>query len=267
MAINEMEYILITNDTDKVEIANSIGIHRIMIDLEIMGKYERQGHLDTLISSHSMEDITRIGKLIDKSKLMVRINPIHEYSQDEVDEVIARGAEIIMLPMFTTKREVEEFIKLVDGRATTCLLLETAPAMVRIDDILEVAGINEIHVGLNDLHLDLKLDFMFEILSSGLLEYIFNKIKKKNIKYGFGGIARIGGNAPLKSEIVLSEHKRLGSSMVILSRDFSQKTPNDELQEEFLKVIRKNTEIDTYTSEDLEINKFIAMEMIHKVIN
>jgi hypothetical protein len=45
------------------------------------------------------------------------------------------------------------------------------------------------------------------------------KINKKGIRFGFGGIARFGKGV-VDSHLVLSEHRRLGSQVVILSRDF-----------------------------------------------
>ncbi|WP_305461450.1 aldolase/citrate lyase family protein [Photobacterium leiognathi] len=69
------------------------------------------------------------------------------------------GADIIMLPMFKTAGEAQSFIDYIDGRARTCLLIETSEALARIDDILEVPGIDEVHIGLNDLHLSLGLSF------------------------------------------------------------------------------------------------------------
>jgi hypothetical protein len=110
----------------------------------------------------------------------------------------------------------------VDGRAGTTLLLETPQALARIDDILEHrAGISEIHVGLNDLHLGMGIDFMFELLSGGVVDFLAGKIRGAGIRFGFGGIACIGeGSVP--AELVIGEHVRLGSEMVILSRSFHQ---------------------------------------------
>ena len=41
---------------------------------------------------------------------------------------------------------------LIDGRAYVSLLLETTQALVRIDEIVRVEGVDEISIGLNDLH-------------------------------------------------------------------------------------------------------------------
>jgi 2-keto-3-deoxy-L-rhamnonate aldolase RhmA len=132
--------------------------------------------------------------------------------------------------MFKTCREVERFISIINGRAATSLLLETSQALVRVDDILQIDGIDEVYIGLNDLHLSMGLDFMFELLSGGIVEYVTTKIKKKGIRFGFGGISRLGGGV-LDSRLVLSEHVRLGSQVVILSRDFHGRANSlDELK-------------------------------------
>ncbi len=216
-----LDLLYITNNEKEAIEAENAGVNIIFIDLEINGKYERQGHLDTVISKHSLDDIAKIKPLLKKSKILTRINPLNKKSKEEIEKAIEYGTDIIMLPMFKTKEEVQTFIKLINGRTEVYLLLETSQALCRIDDILEVRGIDAIHIGLNDLHLSLGLDFMFECLSSGVVEYLIEKIKEKNIKYGIGGIARIG-EGELPAEIILGEHVRLNSEMVILSRTFKR---------------------------------------------
>ena len=87
------------------------------------------------------------------------------------------------------------------------------------DDILELPGIDMIHLGLNDLHLALGMKFMFELLADGTVDRLAAKIKAKGIPFGFGGIATLDGGA-MPGSMVLKEHYRLGSSMVIVSRSF-----------------------------------------------
>jgi LDH2 family malate/lactate/ureidoglycolate dehydrogenase len=209
----------ITNEESIAKIAESSGVDWIFIDLELNGKEERQGHLDTVISRHSIDDVRKIKKVLNKAELLVRVNPIFDCSELEIHKVIEDGADIVMLPFFKTKDEVKTFINYVDGKAKTCLLLETAEAVEQIDDILELKGIDLIHIGLNDLHLSYKMNFMFELLTNGTVEMLCNKFKAKSILYGFGGMARLG-QGDLPAELILGEHYRLGSSMVILSRSF-----------------------------------------------
>lgn len=209
----------LTGDPQIAQIAEASGVDWIFVDLEILGKQERQGHLDTVISGHTMDDLRAVRDVVSKAQLLVRVNPINAASSAEIEEVISSGADIIMLPYFTSSEEVAEFIGFVDGRARTCLLLETPAAVENIDEILAVDGIDFIHIGLNDLHLGYGLNFMFDLLANGTVESLCNRVEKAGIPYGFGGIARLG-HGLLSAERVLSEHHRLGSSMAILSRSF-----------------------------------------------
>lgn len=209
----------ITNDEKIARIAEDSGVDWIFIDLEIIGKEKRQGHLDTVISRHSIEDVKKIKNVLSKSQLLVRVNPLNDGSKYEIDKVINDGADIVMLPYFKTKNEVETFIDYVNNRAKVCLLCETAEAVENIDDILIVPGIDYIHIGLNDLHLSYGMNFMFELLAAGTVEMLCKKFKEQGIRYGFGGVARLGDGI-LPAENIIAEHYRLGSSMVILSRSF-----------------------------------------------
>ncbi len=210
-----MEYISITNDPRVAQYFEQCGIDNIMVDLEVLGKEERQKGLNTVKSHHSINDISKVKNVLTKSQCLVRVNPIHEGSKEEISEAIVQGADILMLPMFKTKEEVSYFVDLISGRAKVYLLLETTQALTRIDDILTVAGIDAIHIGLNDLSIGLGLDFLYEPVIGGLVEYMGRKIKATGIKFGFGGVSRIE-----LSRNLLSEHYRMGSEMVILNRHF-----------------------------------------------
>lgn len=220
-----LKLMYITNKPAVAKIAEDVGVDWIFIDMEFIGKDSRQGGLDTVQNHHTIDDIKNIRKVITKSKLLVRVNPIHEIlpdypsSKDEIEAVINAGADIVMLPFYKTVKEVRQFIQYVGGRAKTCLLLETAEAAILLDETLKVPGIDMIHLGLNDLHLELGMKFMFQLLSDGVVEQLGNKIKAAGIPFGFGGIARLDSGM-LPGADVLKEHVRLGSSMVIVSRSF-----------------------------------------------
>ena len=215
----------ITNKPAIAEIAEVYGVDWIFLDMEFIGKDARQGGLDTVQNHHTVKDIANIKNAVNKAKVLVRVNPIHEAlpdypsSKDEIDASIKAGADILMLPFFKSVEEVKEFIRLVGGRAKTLLLMETVEAANLVDEILEVPGIDMIHLGLNDMHLELGMKFMFELLANGTVEKLGNKIRAKGIPFGFGGIATLDGGA-LPGSMVLKEHVRLGSSMVIVSRSF-----------------------------------------------
>lgn len=252
---------ILDNVIENIKIYDVSNIDRIFVDLEIKGKIERQGHLDTVISSHSLDDIKAVKKVLNKSKLLVRVNPIDEDSKLEIQTVVEYGADIVMLPMFKKSSEVRKFIEYVGGKAKTCLLLETTEALLRIDEILDLKGIDEIHIGLNDLHLALGLDFMFEIMSSDILEYLTSKIQKKGLPYGIGGVGCMSEGI-LSGSLIIKEHIRLGSSMVILSRSFKKDLNAKTLKEEVAKLQEvakkaRNSSSDLLKSSRIELIKSV----------
>lgn len=226
-----LQMMYITNNPKIARIAEKYSVNRIWVDLEQIGKKERQGGMNTVQSTHTIEDVQIIRDSIEgAASLQVRVNPIHDSSQQEIDQVIAYGADIVMLPFFTTADEARKFVNMVNGRARTCLLLETIGAEQSLDEILEIPGVDEIHIGLNDLHLQYHMQFMFELLANGKVEEITKKIKAKGIPYGFGGIAKLD-EGMLPARHVIAEHYRLGSSMAILSRSFYDSWIADDLEE------------------------------------
>lgn len=214
-----LKLMYITNNPAVALIAQKYGVDRIWVDLETLNKAERQKNITSVKSNHTVRDVEIISKMLTTSEMQVRVNPWNGTSVQEIEAVIAAGADIIMLPMWRTVDEVKNFLDAVNGRAKTILLLETKEAEMCLDSVLRLNGVDEIHIGLNDLHLSYGLTFMFELLSNGTVERICRKIKPAGLPYGFGGIARIGGGL-LPAERILMEHYRLGSTRAILSRSF-----------------------------------------------
>lgn len=222
-----LDFMFITNNPEIAKVAQETGVKRVWVDLEILGKEKRQPGMNTVKSGHTFEDISVIKNVLTTSELLVRINPIHSGSEEEIHEVISRGADMIMLPYFRSVEEVELFLKYVNGRVKTTLLFESKESVELLDDILAHGGFDEAHIGLNDLHLSYGLTFMFELLSNGMVERICKKFKSAHIPYGFGGIAKIGEGL-LPAERVITEHYRLGSTRAILSRSFCDTQFNND---------------------------------------
>ena len=126
----------ITNDLPVALIAQKYGVDRVWIDLETLGKEERQKNRDSVKSHHTVEDIRVIAPKLTTSEMMVRINRWNEKSAEEINKVVDAGAEIIMLPYWKTVSEVEKFLEAVNGRCKTSLLLETKEADKCLDDVL-----------------------------------------------------------------------------------------------------------------------------------
>lgn len=269
----------ITNNPQIATIAEACGVERIFVDMEYIGKEERQAGLNTVKSHHAIADIANIRGVISSSELLVRVNPIHEKtnvygsSKEEIDAAINAGADILMLPMIKNVGQVEEFIRLVDGRVKTMLLLETAESNENIDELLRVDGIDEVHIGLNDMHLAYRKKFMFELLTDGTVERLCEKLQARGIPYGFGGIARLGYGM-LPAEKVIMEHYRLGSTKAILSRSFcnaAEMTDMEELrklfQSELNKIRRFEKTLENCSSEEFENNRREVCRLVSIIAN
>lgn len=213
-------WMLITANPEIAAYAEKSGVHRIFVDMEVHGKVERQGHLDTHKAQHTYDDIVAVRRALTSSELMVRLNPLHTKSSQEVTQSIEHGADRLMLPMFTTAAQVRRFRALVPADTPITFLAETPAALARIEMWLQELGPNdEVHFGLNDLSLGLGLDFLFEPLAGGLLESAAQRLVASGVPFGIGGVARVGvGELP--AEWILGEHVRLGSTRAILSRAF-----------------------------------------------
>ena len=270
--MKHMNLMILAADPQSAIEAQNAGVDRIFYDLEWIGKAERQHGRNTVKSNNNIDDIPAVREVLNESELLVRTNPIHAYSKEEVEKAIAYGADVLMLPMVMDHHDVEQYVKMVAGRTKVCIMIETAAAMARLDKILTVPGVDELFIGLNDLHISMGLTFMFELLSDGLVEYIAQKCNRVGMPFGFGGIARIG-EGDLPSDNILGEHVRLGSTSVILSRTFKGVVGVDknareiDLFEEVLKVRNRMDEINQWTVEQHAENRKKIADAVDFVVN
>ena len=111
-----LKLMYITNDPTVAKIAADAGVDRIFIDMEVLGKAERQGGMDTVQSHHTPEDIAKVRAAIgNQTEIMARVNPLNPNSQTEIDDAIANGADVIMLPMWRTADDLRQLVRMVNG--------------------------------------------------------------------------------------------------------------------------------------------------------
>lgn len=227
-----MKLMYLTSRPEIADIAQAAGVDRIFLDLETLDKEARQPGMDTVKSRNSFDDIAPLRRALNRAELLVRVNHLHSGSRAEIDRAVEDGVDLIMLPYFKSEQEVAEFVRLVDGRCRTVLLLETPEAAERVDAISALPGVDEIYIGLNDLHLGYGRRFLFELLADGTVQRLCERLAEAGIPYGFGGVGRPGGGggALLSPERILTEHVRLGSQCVILSRSFCDLRYHDAQQ-------------------------------------
>jgi hypothetical protein len=237
-----LELIQISNDPAFARRCDALGGFRLFVDLERLGKAERQAGRSTFISAHSIEDVGRVKQVLRRSPLMVRVNPLNDSTAGEVEAVLAQGADLLMLPMFSEAQQVRDFAALVAGRVPIVPLLETGPALACLEEWIATPGLAEVYVGLNDLHISLGHHFMFEPLAQGMVDRVAAAAKRQGLRFGFGGIAR-ADEGLLPGRDVLAEHLRLGSCSVILSRTFHRGEDSDAFEAEVGKLRRAEHEL------------------------
>ena len=135
-----------------------------------------------------------------------------------------------MLPMWHTADDLRQLVHMVNGRAKVMPLLETDTAAEHLPEALAVPGIDQMHIGLNDLHLCYHQRFMFQLLTDDTVDRLCAGLREANIPYGFGGVGR-PGSGTLPAEYIIGEHYRLGSQYVILSRSFCNTEKTTDLDE------------------------------------
>lgn len=265
-------YMFITDIPEIARYVEACGVNRIFVDLERNGKFERQGHLSTVISAHDPRNIEKIKLALKSADLMVRVNPLFSGSRDEIEMVLDGGCQTIMIPMFHDLGTLHKFDEIINRRAKIIPLVETIEASHIVKDISLLDCVSEIHIGLNDLHIQHKLRFMFELISNGEVE----RMVKASIKpIGFGGIAHVGAeNVALPAELVMAEHVRLNSCGVILSRAFHQSANSlkelhekSNFSEELKKLISCRSDLLNSDSDYLNSKHIELCRIVSKVLS
>lgn len=268
-----LKLMYITNNPEVAEIAARAGVDRIFIDMEVLGKAKRQGGMDTVQSHHVPEDIAKVRAAIGGgAEIMARVNPLNPNSQAEIDASIENGADVIMLPMWRCAEDLCRLVSIVNGRAKVMPLLETDTAADNLSEAVKVQGVDQMHIGLNDLHLCYHQKFMFQLLADGTVDRLCAKLRNANIPYGFGGVGR-PGSGTLPAEYIIGEHYRLGSEYVILSRSFCDTGKIKDLREieriftdGVADIRRIERECSAWTQEQFEENHLMVCECVDKIV-
>lgn len=230
---DRFRFTLFTNDPVLSAEADGAGIDRVGPDLERLGKIERQGGMGRWISDHEEEELPAIYAKLHCASRFVRCNPPHSGLADEINRLIALGAQTIMLPHFHTLDQAREFARTVNGRARTVLLAETVRSATRVAQLSQIEGVDEIHFGLNDLSLDLGVNNQFSVLCSTLLEDACATLAALEFPFAVGGIARaLDVTLPVPSELVYAQYPRLGATGALLSRVYFNGLQKAQLTQE-----------------------------------
>lgn len=209
---------LFTTDPDFAATAEMSGVDSIIIDWENHNKKSRQLDYSTEINFDTPEDVARIASQV-QIPVTVRINSLGLHTKFEIEEAIKNGAKIIMLPMASDAREVQEFIDLVDGRAKTIIQIETQ-RLVEDCDKLKFLPWDYAYIGLNDLMVSPRDNYIWNALLDGTVSHIYQTLANKDV--GFGGVTVVTGGYPIPFIELLAEMSRLGCKLSFLRRSFKK---------------------------------------------
>ncbi len=212
---------LITNDVRLAASAAAAGVGRVLVDLERRGKARRQKGRGYFLSNHTWADVAAVRRALPPGALIVRLDPLHERTRDQVERSLWLGADALMLPYFRSADAVFRLGDLVAGRCTIVPLVETMSAVRQLPAILASGCASEFHLGLNDLALDLGRASLTELWGGPLLDEIAGLARHAGAAFGIGGVCdpRTAG-LPVDPAWVIAEQRRLGSSRALLGRSF-----------------------------------------------
>ena len=210
-----------TDDPELARRADAAGVERVGVDLERLGKAERQRGLGTWISPHTVADAERVGAALERAALFARVDPLNAATPAQVDALVGCGASVLMLPMVMTADEAAEFAGIVAGRARIVLLVEHIDALNRLDRLVGVDGVDEVHIGLNDLAISLGVRNRWMALAGDLARDAGDTVRAAGKRFGLGAVGRAGDtDLPVPSDLVYAEFVRSGATAALLSRSF-----------------------------------------------
>lgn len=223
-----MKLFLFTKKLNLAKKAQDAGVDYVLVDWEKKGKTDRQKGHNLEINNDSPEDVKKLSNNL-TIPVTVRVNPLGEYSNDEIDLAIDCGAKVIMLPMSKTIDDVEQFLKIVNNRTETLIQIETPEMVSEVKEFSKLPW-DYAHVGLNDLMVAKGNKSIWEAVVDGTVEDVCTNLEGK--KFGFGGVTILGGGTPIPFNLILNEMVRMKCSMGILRRSFKAEIMDRDMKSE-----------------------------------
>lgn len=234
-----LDLVLFENDAAAAAAALAAGIDGLMIDLEFAGKHRRQEGADTEISEHQPGDLDLAARLGARLRFC-RVEGPGRWRPAQVEEVLARGATHVFLPMVEKPAEVELLLDQVAGRAAVGILVETEAAVAAAAALARLP-IFGVFVGLNDLAIARRSKNLFAALADGTVERVRGAFAGKD--FGFAGVTAMSRGEPLPARLLLAEMARLGATFAFLRRSFRRDMVGRDPHAEVAAIRRTWTEL------------------------
>lgn len=232
METKPIELFLFSNDADEACAAQQAGIDGIVVDWENTGKKERQAGYDTECNNPCIESLKSLSNKVD-IPILLRINALSPNTEQEIQLAVDGGANLIVLPMAGSAKEVERFIEILSDRAVPCIMIENVE-ILRDLDVLQKLPWEYAFIGFNDLMITRSGNFIWEPVIDGTLELIFSKLPGR--KLGFGGITLVDKGSPIPFKLLANEMSRLGCHFSFLRRSFKRDIAGHDINKEIFKI-------------------------------
>jgi hypothetical protein len=229
---DRLSFLLFVKKIKTIKWAQAVGLQNFMVDCEWKGKPERQAGRDTDTSHSSFEFIAK-ASAIENTKIHCRINEFGSWTIREIEPAIEAGAYQIFLPMVRSVKEVEQFLRLIDNRVKSAILVETDEAVNHARDLAQLP-LDSVYVGFNDLAISRDYQVIFQPIIDGTLEYLRETFT--NTYFGFGGATFLGCGHPCPTEFLLAEMNRLSCDFVFLRRSFYRDVQDRNVNKEIRKI-------------------------------
>lgn len=215
-AIATLELFLFENDAERARQALGYGVRHFLVDWEAHEKEERQKGYDTEIRPGTIDDLRDLSEL-QGAMTWCRINRYGPHTVGEIEHAIDARAGGIFLPMVMSPAEVEAFLRVVDGRCETGILVETMAACECARDLAKLP-FERVYFGLNDFAISRGADSIFRAVLDGSVERVREIFSDKT--FGFGGITAVDAGDPVPAVHLLREMARLGCRYGFMRRSF-----------------------------------------------
>ena len=225
---SSLELHLFTVDLEMAREARDAGIDGLVVDWEWRGKPERQDGADTEINRDTPEQLGRLAAF-ESMRRCCRVNAYGDWTQEEVEAAVGNGATDVLLPMVIHPAEVESFLRYIGGRARAGILVETAAACERAEELARFP-LDLVYLGLNDLALERGHSCIFLPLVDGTAEHL-RKIFHE-IPFGVAGLTVVDAGHPVPCMRLLEEMARLGCEFSFMRRSFKRDIPGRNMSEE-----------------------------------
>jgi 2-keto-3-deoxy-L-rhamnonate aldolase RhmA len=210
-----------TSDVEVAAAAEAAGVDRIGVDLETRGKAARQAGTGAWMSAHDEADLARVRSVVSSARLFVRVDPLGVDTLDQVERVLLGGAQVVMVPLAEDPEAFRELSTVVAGRARVVALVETSAGVEAAGELAALPGVDELHLGLNDLSLSLGLANRFAVLAHDASAAVAAAARTAGIPLGVGHIGCAhDDHLPVPADLIYAQLPRLGGTATLLGRSF-----------------------------------------------